>query len=98
MAMTEAQLHDVGSRMIRELAALQQRITQVKGEPASIDAALATMQSTYGGWAGEVNALALAKPLDAGVATLKAMRDTLVAEFSSARTEAQAIDAAVQGA
>lgn len=95
MTMTHAQLKDVENRIIRDLAALQSRLTNGKAEFAAIDTALASMQTTYGSWATDVNALATANPSDADILALKASRDRLVQQFNDARTEAQALDTAV---
>lgn len=93
--MEHAQLKDIENQIIRSLAGLQSRLTVGKAEFAAIDAALGEMQLEYGTWASDVNAFAAANPSNADAVALKASRDLLVAQFSAARAEAQALDAAV---
>lgn len=97
MAMTYAQLQDVKTRIVRELAAQQTQLSSAKGVFAQISSTLSAMQTTYTEWATEVNALAASQPNNDAVKALKAELDKLVAEFQSTKTSADAYQAAVDG-
>lgn len=95
MAYEYSELQDIKNRVVRDLASNQGKLTTAKGAFAALDSALADMQATYAGWAGEVNAYLTANPADAAALALKAEKDALVSEFSSTRTVVQALDAAI---
>lgn len=97
MAFSFSQLQEIKNRIVRDLSAQQGQLATHKAGFAVVDAALGGMQTTYGGWAGEVNAYLTANPSNAAALALKAEKDALVAEFAAARTAAQAADAAVNG-
>ena len=95
MAMSFTQLQDVKARIIRDLAGQQQQLETAKGSFTQIKNSLTGFENTYAGWATEVNTLATANPSDAAVMALKAERDRFVAEFSSTKVEAIALETAV---
>ena len=92
MAYSFSQLQDIKNRIVRDLAVQQSSLATHKAGFAVVDTALAGMQATYAGWSGEVNTYLTNNPTDAAALALKAEKDALVAEFSSARTEAQTLD------
>lgn len=97
MAYSFSQLQEIKNRVVRDLSENQNRLAAHKAGFAQVDASLGGMQTTYSGWAGEVNAYLTANPSNAAALALKAEKDALVAEFAAARTSAQAADAAVNG-
>ena len=97
MAFTYTQLEDIKSRIIRELASEQAKLESAKGSFTGIKTALTAMQTNYGTWGSEVEALAIANPSDAAITALKAEKDLLVAEFQSSKTEATSYETAVNG-
>lgn len=97
MAMTYAQLEDVASRIVRDLASEQSKLDQQQASFTVSETALTGMQTTYAGWAGEVNAYLTANPNSDAAKTLKAKRNALVAEFAAAKTRATAFKDAVAG-
>lgn len=94
---TYAELESAKKTIIDQLAAEQNNLAVAKAKFGQISNSLATMQTTYGTWAGEVNALAVAEPANAAVLALKAARDKLVAEFASAKAEADSLDTTING-
>lgn len=97
MAMTYAQLEDVASRIVRDLASEQTKLDQQKASFTVSETALTGMQTTYAGWATEVNAYLTANPNSAAAEALKAKRDLLVAEFTATKTRATSLKTAVNG-
>lgn len=100
MAHSFSQLLDIKSRIVRDLAGEQQKLTVAKGAFSGIASTLASMQTSYAGadgWASQVDEYAIAHPTDEAALALKAEKDALVAEFQSAKAEANSLDAAVQG-
>ena len=97
MANSYSQLQDIKTRIVRDLAAQQTQLTTATGAFTAIKNNLTAMQSTYAEWATEVNAFATANPTDAAALALKAERDILVAEFESTKTDATALETAVNG-
>lgn len=95
MAYSYAQLQEIKSRIIQDLATQQNSLQAAKAQFAIISANLTNMQTQYTGWAGEVNAMAAASPNDNALKALKAERDLLVSEFASTKTEADNLNTAV---
>lgn len=92
-----SQLQDIKNRIVRDLATQQNQLTTAKGAFGGVASALTGMQSSYTGWAGEVNAYLTANPNNPAAQALKAEKDALVAEFASTKTEAETLDTAVNG-
>jgi len=97
MTHTYTQLTGIKNRILKDLEAQQNSIENTKNQFTVIEATLGNMQTTYTGWAGEVNTLAAANPNDAAIQALKAERDLLMAEFQSTKDEAAALKDAVNG-
>lgn len=97
MAYSFAQLRDIESRIVRDLADVHARLDSAVGAFTAAETALTGLQSSYATWATEVNAFLTANPDDDAVKTLKASRDRLVAEFVSAKTRAGNLKTAVSG-
>ena len=97
MANSFSQLQDIKARIVRDLSAQQTQLTSAVGAFTNIAANLTTMQTTYSGWATEVNQLVTDNPGDEAALALQAEKDFLVAEFASAKTSAQAYETAVNG-
>lgn len=92
-----SQLKELESRVVTQLAAVQNQMEQAKNAFAAAEASLAQMGATYGEWATQVDVLAAANPSDAGVAVLKATKDRIVAEFGAATGKATELKDAVSG-
>ena len=97
MAYSYTQLQEIKTRIIQQLAQQQNAVDAAKAQFTVIKTTLTDMQSTYGGWATEVNTLATANPNDDAIKALKAERDLLVNEFATTKTRATAIETAVTG-
>lgn len=95
MAFSFSQLQDIKTRIVRDLAARQQALTQAKAAFAAISGQLEQMQLSYAEWAGEVNDWLAANPADPAALALKAERNELVSEFAAAKAEADALNAVV---
>lgn len=97
MAMTYTQLSNIAERVRQELARNQDQIEASKAAFSQVSASLTNMGTTYSAWASEVNALAVANPGDPAVASLKAHKDRMVAEFNITKTRADALTSAIDG-
>lgn len=97
MPYTYTQLTGIKNRILRDLEAQQNNIENTKAQFITIESTLVNMQTTYAGWAKEVNTLAAANPNDAAIQALKAERDLLVAEFQASKDDAIALKNAVAG-
>lgn len=95
MAYTHAQAREVESRIIRELGAKQTELETAKAAFAKISSDLAAMQTNYAGWAGDVNTLFNANNTNPELIALKSSLDLLVAQFTSSKNEADALDTVV---
>lgn len=92
-----SQLQDIKNRVVRDVAAEQGKATTARGAFTQIKDALATMQSQYAGWVGEVNDYLAANPSDPAAVALNAEKDALVAEFASLSAVVTALETAVDG-
>lgn len=98
MAYSYAQLEDIRVRVNRDLAAQQTQLEASKSQFTTIKNRLTSMESQYGGaggWVDQIDALASSNPNDEAVQALKAAKDRLVSEFGITKTEAEALETAV---
>lgn len=97
MSMTYAQLQEVTTRVVRELANHQSQLTTTKGRFLEIESALTGMELTYAGWAADINAMAAADPDNPAISALKSEMELLVAEFNTTKQQAVVLKTAVDG-
>lgn len=97
MAYTFSQLQDIKNRVVRDLSAQQALLDSAKGQFTASKTALAAMGTSYTSWVTDVNAFLTANPTNDAAKALKAEKDALVAEFTTATNRATALETAVSG-